>query len=336
MFDPEAIQGRLRNRPPVTPPASPGPIVDPPPGVLPNSRIPQPRGNRHTPAPTGRGNRAIPPDQWNAMSRAQRRQIAQGSGGGARTPMGTPPPNTMFPTNPTPSGQTPPPGGMGGPGSYVSPAAPPAGGGSPPSSGGPPTGYQPWMSGQQGGGFGDAYSFTDPFQQFLSAVPVMNLNRDKQISDSMAEAGFGGNRYGTYAAGKAAEIGGQTALQEDALLWNTLSDYGNKTQDRALQANQLGLNAAQLQDQMAQNRLLTPFQIAQYEQGRQDQFSNTAFQDWSQNRMGWLGPLLQAAMSQGAGSPGQIYTTQTPSSPGAVDYMPLITGLLGLFGGGGG
>lgn len=253
----------------------------------------------------------------------------------ARNPLPANQPGGGLTQPPTAQPSTP---SMGGPGNFVQPQAPASGGmGGPtpmpsqPSYGG---GYPPSQGQyppQQQQGYGDPYSVTDPFQQFMAAVPVMNMNRDKQISDSMAEAGFGGNRYGSFAAGKAAEIGGQTALQQDALLWKMLSDYGNQTQDRALQASGLGIQSAQAQDQMAMNRLQMPFLMGQYEQNRQDQFANTAYQDFDRNRLGWLGWMGQLAGGQGAGSPGQIYTTQTPGSPGAVDYLPL---LMSLFGGG--
>jgi hypothetical protein len=170
---------------------------------------------------------------------------------------------------------------------------------------------------------------TDPWNLFAQAVPVMDLNRDKQIGSAMATAGFDGNRFGTWAGGKAAEIGAENSLAQDQLLGQLLSGFANLQEDRALQGTKLGLDSAALQEQMTRNRIMDPFNMGQYEQQRQDNFSRMAYDDFNQNRLGWLGPLLQAANSQGAGSPGQIYTTQTPGQPGAAGYADLIREIFG-------
>ncbi len=196
--------------------------------------------------------------------------------------------------------------------------------------GSPPGGQQPGP-GQPPGGFNPG-DFNDPFNMFLAAVPGMNLNMNKQIADAMGTAGFSGNRYGTSAMNTAGQIGAQNALAQNELLQKTLYDYANNEQNRALQADQLGIQSAGLQNQIDQSKLTLPFSMAQYEQGRQDNFSNMAYQDWNQNKLGWFPYMLQAATSQGAGTPGQIYQTQTAAQPGAADLL----GLLGnLFGGGG-
>jgi hypothetical protein len=185
-----------------------------------------------------------------------------------------------------------------------------------------------------GGGAGEVpqpYAYNDPFQAFLSAVPLMNLNRDQQISDAMATAGFGGNRFGSFAAGKAAEIGGQNALAQNQLLLSTLGDYANRAEDRALAATGLGLQAGNSLDQMMQDRLKLPFQMGAWEQGRGDQMARQNYDAWNQDKLGWFPMMMQLAMSQGSGTPGQIYQTQSdPGKPGLADWLGLFGGLGGL------
>jgi hypothetical protein len=192
-----------------------------------------------------------------------------------------------------------------------------------PGQGGPPAG---WNYGQGGA----ANEFTDPMQMFMSAIPGMRLNTQKQIADAMATAGGTGNRWGTSAQRTAGQIGAESAMQENAMLQSLLSNYANNQENRALQATGQGTALGALQDQMAQNRIGTEAGLGQYEQNRQDQFANTRFQDWSANRLGWLGPMLQFAGQQGAGSPpsaGQIYTTQTAGEPGGADGLTLLANL---------
>lgn len=167
---------------------------------------------------------------------------------------------------------------------------------------------------------------------FLSAVPGMRMNTQRAIGDAMATAGGTGNRWGTSAQRTAGEIGAESAMQENAMLQGMLANYANQQENRALQATGQGMGLGGMLDQMAQSRVQLPFQVGQYEQQRQDNLANTQFQDWSANRLGWLGPMLQAAMSQGAGSPaqpGQIYQTSTAGSPGASDYLTLLAQLFG-------
>jgi hypothetical protein len=217
------------------------------------------------------------------------------------------------------------PGNRGGPPPAAPGTAPPAAvPGGPAVAGG--WGMPPQADGGQGqaGGPAGAGNFNDPMNSFLAAVPMMNLNMNKQIGDAMATAGFSGNRYGTSAMNTAGQIGAENALAQNALLQKTLFDYSQGQEDRALQATGLGLQAGNALDQMQQNRLNLPFAQGAWEQGRQDNFSNMAYQDFERNKAGWLPMLLQAAMSQGNSSPGQIYQTSTPGSPGASDWLQLL------------
>lgn len=228
-------------------------------------------------------------------------------------------------------------GGTGAPTPAPAPAAPtPApnpftpgpGTGAPPTSApvGPPMPTAPYPGAASGG----PNDLSDPMNLFLSTIPAMRLNSQQQIGDAMANAGFTGNRWGSSAMRTAGQIGAEEGMSENALLQKTLSDYANQQANRALQADQQGAQLGGLYDQLAQSRLQLPFQIGQYEQGRQDDLSKLLFQQWDQNKLGWLGPFLQAASSQGAGSPGtpgQIYTTTTPGSPGAADWATLLANL---------
>lgn len=194
---------------------------------------------------------------------------------------------------------------------------------------GPPVGgpFVPFP--QPSGGPSD---LTDPMMMFMSAIPAMRLNSTKNIGDAMAQAGFTGNRWGSSAMRTAGQIGAEEGLQENALLQSLLNQYANNQENRALQATQQGAQVGGLLDQLAGNRITLPASIGQYEQGRQDDIARMLFGDWQQNRLGWLGPFLQAAAGQGAGSPGspgQIYTTTTPGKPGASDWLTLLGSLFG-------
>lgn len=172
-------------------------------------------------------------------------------------------------------------------------------------------------------------SFNNPFAMFLAAVPGMRVNAQRQIGDAMAGAGFTGNRWGTSAMNQAGQIGAENAMMENALLQKTLSDYANRTEDRALQATGMGMGLGGMLDKMAQDRVQIPFGVGAWEQGRQDELAQFPYMDFEKNKLGWLPLLAQMAASQKAGSPGQIYTTQEPGKPGAVDWLSLLGGLFG-------
>jgi hypothetical protein len=197
-----------------------------------------------------------------------------------------------------------------------------------PMPGGEMPGMPPWMPQAQPQG----YSFDDAYNVFLSAAPVMNANAQRQIADSMAAAGFTGNRWSSSAEQKAGEIGSENALQQNAMLNQLLYGMTESDKNRALQATQQSIGLGGMLDQQAQDRIRLPFEVGQYEQGRQDRFANQAYQDFENNKLGWLPMLLQGAMSQGSGSPGQIYQTQgSPASPGALDWLTALGPIFGAF-----
>lgn len=177
-------------------------------------------------------------------------------------------------------------------------------------------------------------AFNDPYSALLASVPLMQQQMTQNIANAEAQAGFTGNRFGTYGANAAAQAGAQTSMGMNEQLLQAMLNQGQNDQRNALSASALGLQGENLGNQERIDQLMYPFQIGQFEQGRQDQFSNTAFNDWSQNRLGWLPMAAQLAMSQHPASytPGSIYTTQQAGSPGFLQYATGIAGLLGAFG----
>lgn len=305
-----------------TPPAATGAPPPPRPGGGPG--IPSP-GPAIPPEPAWATSQGLTPAQYGSWFTAHH---PTGAPGGAAPPPGTPPP---------------PPPGPGGPPPQVPPQAPGPpvfgvdyGGGYGPggqydTSGGGGGPADPSASGY--GGPGQTGAYDDPFSQLLAAVPAMNLNATQQIAGAMGQAGFTGNRWSSSAENQAGQIGSQNAMAQNQMLTQAMSDYANKAQDRSLSAAQGSTALGGLLDQMAQNRITTPAALAQYEQGRQDNFSNEALQQFNSDKLGWFPYLLQAATSQGAGSPGQIVPTTTPGTPGALDYAQGIGGLASLLGG---
>lgn len=181
------------------------------------------------------------------------------------------------------------------------------------------------------GGTPQPYAYNDPYNALLAAVPVMQNQMNQNLASAESQAGFTGNRFGTYGANAAANVGAQTSMQENAMLLQAMQQQGQQDQQNALTASGQMMNLGNLQNNIAMDQINEPFQVGQYEQNRQDQFSNTAFQDWSQNRLGWLGPAMQLALGQHGATtnPGQIYSVQQPGTPGALNYAGGIASILG-------
>lgn len=175
------------------------------------------------------------------------------------------------------------------------------------------------------------------YDVFNSAVPLMNINRDQQIMQSLSNAGMGGTRFGTASQNNVARIGAETALGQDKLLTELMYNQGQSDANRALQASQMAIQQAQAYDQMQRNRMNDLFQIGQWEQGRGDQFSQLPYNDWMQGRLGFL-PMLLSAMSGTAMQPiqQQPIVTQSGGGPGVMDYAmqaAMIAAMAGAFGG---
>ena len=193
----------------------------------------------------------------------------------------------------------------------------------------PPTTAGPAPFSGVNGGYNPG-DFNDPFASYLAAIPGMQDTMNKQISGAMANAGFSGNRYGTSSERKAGEIGAETAMKMNSMLTDTLFNQANRDQDRQLAAAGMANTAGMSQDQLAQNRLGALNQYGMWEQGRQDNFSGQAREQFNQDRLGTLPMLLQAAMSQGAGNPGTPYQTTTGGTQPKIP-PELLSTLFGLF-----
>lgn len=242
-------------------------------------------------------------------------------------PAATPPPAAGGPAPPAAPGAAPPAPGTpigpplgGSPGGPISPPGFPASGG----------GGAPWVLPgdplQQPGQGGT--DFRDPMMQFLSMVPGMRANTQHQIAGAMANAGFGGNRYGTSAMNTAGQIGAEAGMAENAMMQNLLADYADKQENRALGATGQAMQLGDMLDRQAQDRARLPFEMGQWENQRQDDFAKLRYADFENNKTGWLPMLSQLAMSQGAGSPGQIYQTSEPGKAGGADYLTLLAQFL--------
>ena len=235
------------------------------------------------------------------------------------------------PGTPPPPGTTPPPGGTPPPPGGTPPSPPGTPGATPP--GTPPPAGSPNPGDYGKGGAGEVpqpYAFNDPFNSLLAAIPLMDLNAQKQISGAMANAGFSGNRYGTAAMRKAGEIGAENSLAQNALLNQTISDYANRAEDRALAATGQAVGLGGLLDAIQRGKVDTLAGLGQWEQGRADAMAGLRYEDFERNKLGWLPILLQAAMSRGAGSPGSTIAIPKPGEQSTLDrILPILTGLLG-------
>lgn len=312
-------------------PTAPAPNTPPPAAGQPPAAAPVPAGMRRNargqvvpirnPGPGGGGNlppTAAPPPAPGTAGPAVPLWLSRANPGASPVQLATMYQSYLH-NNPAAQGNHggPAPGAPGAPPPAAVPGGPAVAGG---------WGMPPQAGGGQGqaGGPAGAGDFNDPMNSFLAAVPMMNANMNRQIGDAMATAGFSGNRYGTSAMNTAGQIGAENSLAQNALLQKTLFDYSQGQENRALQATGMGLQTGQALDQMQQSRLQLPYGMFSGEQGRQDNFANMSYQDFERNKTGWMPMLLQAAMSQGNSSPGQIYQTSTPGSPGASDWLSLL------------
>jgi len=180
-------------------------------------------------------------------------------------------------------------------------------------------GFNPWPFGDPqelyNGFFDEAMTgfqqqLADPHELWRQMIPEMERTRDRNISQAISQSGLVGQRYSSSVQHTVGEIGMQTALAEDALLASLIAERDNKMFQYEIQAQQI---ATQRLDQM--------FQMAKFEQQRQDSFFNLAYQDWQQRSLGWLGLLLPGIF--GIGSPQGQGTFQegTGATPGLIDLF---------------
>ena len=182
------------------------------------------------------------------------------------------------------------------------------------------------------------FAQADPFSKptsamdvYRSSVPVMQDAMEQAVGDAMATAGFSGNRFGSYAMDTAAKEGTRAGLAQNQLLTDLLYRQTNTDLDRALQAAGLATSQEQAANQMNLDRMRFLGDMGKFEQGRQDQYGLLQYQDFENNKMGWLPFLMQLAQSPGMVTQGQWGTQQTGGSPGLIDYAKLAAQLYGTF-----
>jgi hypothetical protein len=217
------------------------------------------------------------------------------------------------------------------------PYSPGGGGGIPYGDGGgmpmpmpPGGGGMPWQNVNGGGMYGD---YNDPFNAYLSMIPVMQNQMMKDVGGAMAGAGFGGNRYGTAAMNQAGQIGAESAMKMNQMLNQTMFDQSNRDLDRAMQSTKMFGDWSLQEDQGARDWLRDLMGFGQYEQGRADKYGMLGYEDFERNKLGYLPYLLQAAGGVGAGSSPQPYQVMTdPGQSGWGDEASdLFRNLLGMF-----
>ena len=186
---------------------------------------------------------------------------------------------------------------------------------------GPLAGDQrPWSGANGGFSYGD---YNDPYNAYLSAIPVMQAEMQRNIGGAMAAAGGTGTRYGSAALERAGQIGANAALQQNQMLNELMFNQANRDLDRQFNLIPMQMQLGQMIEQGSQNRLGALSGYGQWEQGRMDDMAMRYYQDFEKNKYGLLPLLLQAATSQGSGSPGsppsymQIQTS--PGSPPDID-----------------
>lgn len=158
-------------------------------------------------------------------------------------------------------------------------------------------------------------SLYDPYNVYLSTIPIMEMTRDEQLADAMTGAGFSGNRYSSGAQNIAAQIGGQTTLGMQAMLNQLLYNQTNADLDRALQAATQGGLLGTSMDQMALNRLGALSDFGTYEQNRWDDIMRLLFQDFRANQYGLLPYMIGASGGVTAPYP---YSTVQAGEPGVI------------------
>lgn len=186
-------------------------------------------------------------------------------------------------------------------------------------------------SGANGGFvYGD---YNDPFNAYLSMIPVMENQMNKDIGNAIARAGFGGNRYSTAAASAAGQIGAESAMKMNQLLNQTMFDQTNRDQDRALTSTKMFGDWSLQEGQDEREWLRDLMEFGRYEQDRQDRYGMLGYEDFMNSRLGYLPYLIQAAGGVGSGSGPTPYQVMTnPGQQGWGDEaMDLFKSILGLF-----
>ncbi len=169
-------------------------------------------------------------------------------------------------------------------------------------------------------GFQGRGDFGDPYNVFLSTVPLMNQVRDFQIGDSMAKAGFTGNRYSTHAMNQAGRIGGETTLALQQKLNELLYGQANQDLDRALQAAIAGGGMGMDIDALTRARTGAMGGLASADQSRANAAARANFAAMNQPEPDNFSRMMQI-MRLSAGTPGDVYAQNVSGAePGAMDF----------------
>ncbi len=169
-------------------------------------------------------------------------------------------------------------------------------------------------------GFEGRGDFGDPYNVFLSTVPLMEQIRDQEIGEAMATAGFTGNRYSTDAMKMAGRIGGETTLGLQQALNQLLYGASERDLDRALQAAGMGGQLGMDIDALTQGRIGAQGQLGQMTQAQRDRYNKARFQAMNRQEPDDFYRFMQM-MNFARTTPGPDYAPwETGAEPGLIDY----------------
>lgn len=202
--------------------------------------------------------------------------------------------------------------------------------------------YAPYTEQQNGSGGVGGYD--DPYNLYLSAIPLMQQNMDRSVGGAISSLAPG-NRYSSEAFRQAGRIGMEGALGMNDMLSNLMYNQYNQDADRALSAsgmmlsatpmvegamqNRYGEYSGALKDRAAQKARLMQQKMAAWEQNRANQMSLARMQysDFEKNKYGTF-PMLAGLASNDLGmTPQPILST----SPGKQGYGNDILQLLASY-----
>lgn len=173
---------------------------------------------------------------------------------------------------------------------------------------------------------------TSIYDVIASAIPVMELERDRNISEALAQAGMGGTAFGTASERNIAEIGANTALRQNQMLTDLLYQQGQADASRALQATGQGIQLGGLTDELTRQRFQSLMPLGLWEQGRGDVLTQMPYSDWMASRDNYLPMIAQLVGGTGTPIQGPPTTTQTGGRPGLIDYAMQGAAIASMFG----
>lgn len=225
------------------------------------------------------------------------------------------------------------------------------------------------ISGTATGGGGQpegTFNPNDPYNVYLSQVPVMQNEMRDSIFNAMSQIAPG-NRFSTAMGAEAGRIGAETGLKQNSLLMNTLYNHSQQDLNRGLEATGMGFSAAAgdadrmqrgeqiggqfasedlqrmlqaanagtalggTQEDIQRQRLMDLYGAGAGETSRNDRINQIPYEDFMQSRKGYLPELMNlTGVSQGTNQP--AVTTATAGKPGVLDYGTAALPWLQAFG----